>query len=161
MYSELPHGVVFEVNAEKAEALARQRPSWTVYEADATLTLAAGAGAHLACNLIDIDPYGEPWPTLEAYFSSTRPFPPQLAIAVNDGMRTKLRLGGGYEIKSLLPAVREFGNSVMYVEYIRVARWNLTRLAAEAGYGLTDWTGYYCGRNGAMTHYAAVLERAA
>jgi hypothetical protein len=159
VYSELGQGVVFEEKTAKAEALAQQRPTWAVYEADCIKSLAAGAGSHLPCNLIDVNPYGDPWTTIEAFLTSERPFPARLAFAVNDGLRMKCKLTGGWDTDSLRPAVREFGNATMYPQYVGVARWNLERLAGARGYTLTDWTGYYCGHGDCMTHYAAVFDR--
>jgi hypothetical protein len=161
VYSEILQGIAFEEKAAKAERLAVQRPTWAVYESDCVKSLAAGAGAHLAVNFVDLDPYGEPWKVLAAFFGSERPWPQRLGVVVNDGVRMKLKLTGGWDVESLRPAVQKFGNSAMYPEYLGVARWNLERLAAPLGYELTDWTGYYCGHGDCMTHYAAVLERAA
>jgi hypothetical protein len=158
MYSEIPQGVVFEEKPAKAEKLANQRPTWAVYESDCVRSLRAGIGAHLNINFIDLDPYGEPWPALEAIFASERPWPARLGIVVNDGLRMKCKLTGGWDCESLRPAVRQFGNSAMYPEYLKVARWNLERITATRGYRLTDWAGYYCGHHDAMTHYAAVLD---
>ena len=159
MYSEIPSGVAFDEKAAKAELLAIQRPTWSVFESDCVESLRAGVGSHLAINLIDVDPYGEPWPAIEAFFASERPWPERIGFAVNDGVRTKLKLTGGWDVESLGPAVRHFGNSVMYAEYLKVARWNLKRLAAPRGYELASWTGYYCGHGDCMTHYAAVFDR--
>jgi hypothetical protein len=161
VYAEIPQGIAFEEKAAKAERLAVQRPTWSVYESDCIKSLAAGVGAHLAVNLVDVDPYGEPWKVLQAFFGSERPRPARLGIVVNDGVRMKLKLTGGWDVETLRPAVEHFGNSTMYPEYLTVARWNLERLAAPLRYELTDWTGYYCGHGDCMTHYAAVLERAA
>jgi hypothetical protein len=158
MYSEIPQGIVFEEKPAKAERLAIQRPTWAVYEADCVRSLRAGIGAHLNINYIDLDPYGEPWACLEAIFASERPWPTRLGIVVNDGLRMKCKLTGGWDCESLRPAVRQFGNAAMYPEYLMVARWNLERIAASRGYQLTDWAGYYCGHSNCMTHYAAVLD---
>lgn len=159
MYSQIPQGVVFELDAAKAEVLAAQRPSWSVYEANCITALRAGAGGHLECNVVDLDPYGEPWPIVEALFASERPWPARLAIAVNDGGRVKVQLTGAWEVKSLRPALEHFGIGFMYPQYLAVCRWNLERLARPKGYTMTDWTGYYCGKAGCMTHYGAILER--
>jgi len=158
VYSEIPCGVVFEENPAKAERLAIQRPTWAVYEADCVRSLRAGIGAHLNINFIDLDPYGEPWDCLEAIFASERPWPARLAIVVNDGLRKKCQLTGGWDVESLRPAVRQFGNATIYAEYLMVAQWNLERIVAPRGYRLSDWAGYYCGMHDNMTHYAAVFD---
>lgn len=121
--------------------------------------LSEGAAAHLAVQLLDVDPYGEPWPTIEAFMTSDRPREPVMGIAVNDGLRQKLRLQGGWSVKSMRTAVEKFGNAALFDRYLDVAKWKLEQLGALQDYKLTHWTGYYCGFNNDMTHYAAVLER--
>src|SRR5271168_856895 len=93
VYAEIPRGVVFETDTEKATFLALQRPTWRVYESSSQLALKAGVGSDIAVNFVDIDPYGEPWSVIEAFFGSERQFPKRLAFAVNDGLRQKLNLG--------------------------------------------------------------------
>lgn len=157
-YGFVTSGVVFEQNSVKAEALSRQRPTWSVYEADCEKALAAGFGAHLPVNFLDLDPYGQPWPALDAFLRSERERPSRLVIAVNDGLRQKLQLNGGWDVASMRPMVEKYGNR-LYAIYLDVAKDLMQQKAAEAGYRLCRWTGYYCGANHAMTHYAAVLER--
>jgi len=159
VYSEIAQGVAFDEKPAKAELLAIQRPTWSVFESNCITSLAAGAGDHLALNLVDVDPYGEPWPVIEAFLSSERPWPERIGFAINDGVRMKLKITGGWDVESLGPAVRQFGNSAMYGDYLAVARWNLKRLAAVRKYELAHWTGYYCGHGDCMTHYAAVFDR--
>lgn len=151
--------MAFEPKPEKADRLVAQRPSWSIYESECERALAAGAGAHLAVNFVDLDPYGECWPALAAFFGSVRPFPDPLGIAVNDGMRQRLKMGGGWSCDSMHPAVRQFGNSYIYPHYLQVCRWNLSRLAEPRGYAIAEWSGYYCGHAECMTHFAALLTR--
>ena len=89
-YSHLDRGIVFEKNEAKAGLLGRQRPTWAVYEADSEYAISQGVGADLPVNFLDLDPYGQPWGTLEAFFSSDREFPDSIAVVVNDGLRQKL-----------------------------------------------------------------------
>jgi len=161
VYGDVAQGAVFEVDAAKAEVLCKQRPTWSVYQARSDVMLAEGAAAHLPVNLVDVDPYGEPWPCLDAFFRSERARAPRLAVAVNDGLRQKLRLQGGWSVGSMRAAVEKWGNAVLHERYLEVCRWKMEMLGALQGYTLTGWTGYYCGYNDDMTHYAAVLERAA
>ena len=158
-YFGLPEGVVFEKDAAKSAALAQQRPAWAVYECDCIAAIHAGVGAHLPVNFLDLDPYGEPWPVLDAFFGSERRFPRRLAIAVNDGLRLKLKTGTAWATHSLQEAVQRFGNAAIYPRYLDVCRWLLAKKAGQRGYSLTRWAGYYCGHAEQMTHYAAVLER--
>lgn len=158
-YPDVVSGIVFEVDQTKAEVLCRQRPSWSVYQGRVEPALAEGAGAHLAVSLLDVDPYGEPWPTIEAFFTSERPRAPVVGIAVNDGLRQKLRLQGGWAVHSMRQAVEKWGNAMLHTRYLEVCRWKVEQLAALQDYRLTHWTAYHCGALDDMTHYAAVLDR--
>lgn len=158
-YRHVSAGVVLERDPAKAAALALQRPTWSVYECVTETALADGAGGHLEVNYLDLDPYGEPWPTLDAFFGSRRPFPPKLAIVVNDGLRQKLRMNGGWTVASLQAVVQRIGNNGLYQQYLEICREMLSEKAGRAGYELRKWTGYYCGHAEQMTHYAAVFEK--
>jgi hypothetical protein len=155
-YSHIPQGVVFEQQAAKAAVLAHQRPTWTVFEGDCVGALEAGAGRHLAVNFLDVDPYGEPWPTLEAFFTSERPRPAELQVVVNDGLRQKIRIGGGWQVGSMAELVERYGNDLR-PRYLECCEELLTQLSARAGYTLALFTGYYCGEKQDMTHYWATL----
>ena len=157
-YSHVSDGIVFETDPAKADALAIQRPSWGVYQTDSEIALADGVGAHLEANVLDCDPYGEPWPVIEAFFSTSRPFARRMVLVVNDGLRHKTKLSGGWNVHSMQPAVEHFGN-VLGKKYLEVCEWMVRRISARVGYRVTKWTGYYCGKKKAMTHYAALLER--
>lgn len=158
VYSTVPQGVVFEVDPVKAESLVSQRPTWAVYQSRAEISLRDGVGGHLVINVLDVDPYGEPWPVLEAFFESERPRAEVLAIAVNDGLRQKLRLQGGWSVVSMRQAVERWGNGPLHEKYLEVCRWKLEQLAALRRYRLTRWAGYHCGAKQDMTHYAALLQ---
>lgn len=158
-YAHLPRGVAIEKNPAKVEVLARQRPGWAVYEADAVTAVRGGAGAHLPINLIDVDPYGEPWPVLDAFFRSDRPWPLLLGVVVNDGLRRHLKLKGGWQTRSMTGMVARYGSSSIYGRYLDVCRELLAQHAAQRGYALARWAGYYCGHTDQMTHYAALFRR--
>jgi len=158
-YRQVPEGVVIEKNPDKAAALALQRPTWSVYECIAETALAGGLGSHLEVNFLDVDPYGEPWPVFDAFFGSKRPFAPRLAVAVNDGLRHKLRLNGGWSVGSLRSVVDRIGNAKLFHQYKDICQDLLMERASRAGYRLEKWTAYYCGAGDDMTHFAAVLER--
>lgn len=157
-YSHIKSGVVFEKAPDKTVVLAGQRPTWAVYEGDAEKAIAAGAGAHLTVNFLDLDPYGECWPTLQAFFSSDRPRTQRLALAVNDGLRQKLRMGGAWSTESMQPVVSVFGNNLNGC-YLDVCRYLVRKHAEAAGYQLRRFAGYYCGTGSQMTHFAAILEQ--
>lgn len=158
LYRDAPPGVVFEREAMKADILARQRPTWAVYECDVVGALSDGAGSHLPVNFLDVDPYGEPWGAIGAFFDSDRPRPQRMYLAVNDGLRQKVKLGGAWQVKSLAELVAERGNAWVYRNYLEAARILLTQKAGKAGYRLTRWAGYYCGHLKQMSHYSAMLE---
>lgn len=158
-YQDVADGVVLEKDPVKAAVLGRQRPGWAVYQADCIAALAAGVGAHLPINFVDIDPYGSPWPVFDALFGSVRPWPDRLAVAVNDGLRHKLKTGSGWHVEALESVVDRYGAEVLYDDYLAICRELVEEKAAQAGYSLRRWTGYYCGHSQAMTHYAAILTR--
>ena len=150
-YRGIASGVVFETDPQKAEHLAKQRPTWSVYESDCIEALRAGVGAHLAVNFVDMDPYGEPWHVMDALFESERPWPARLALAVNDGLRMRLKIRGAWGMESM---------AKMVSHYLDICRELTTKKAGQRGYTLARWVGYYCGAAKQMTHFAAVLEHA-
>ena len=159
-YSRLPNGVVFEKDPIKADALSRQRLTWAVYECDCVGAIRAGVGAHLPVDFYDVDPYGSPWPVIDAILSVKRDWPRRIVFAVNDGLRQKVKMNGGWDVESLQDAVARYGASKMYARYLEVCREMLAEKVSQCGYTLTHWGGYYCGYADQMTHYAAVCDRA-
>jgi len=158
-YADVESGCVIETDAAKAEKLAEARPSWSVYQAKAEQALEHGAPPHLAVNFLDVDPYGEPWPVLDAFFRSERIRPDTIAIAVNDGLRQRLTVQGGWSVKSMRTALERWGNVALFERYLEICKWKLEQLGEIQRYRLTHWTGYHCGHNDYMTHYAAILDR--
>jgi hypothetical protein len=152
-------GIVFEKNPKKVSVLAKQRPNWFVYQADCLTALEAGAGSKLGINFLDIDPYGEPWPIIDTFFSCEKYVTQKLCIAVNDGLRQKLKMNGAWSVKSMAAMVKKYGNADMYKNYLHICKEMMKEKAREAGYTVTRWGGYHCGHAQQMTHYAAVLER--
>lgn len=160
-YRAAAGGVVFEKDAAKAEFLARQRPAWAVYECDSTAALAAGVGGHLPINLLDLDPYGEPWPVLDAFLAGHgERLPDVWGLAANDGLRQVAANGKAWQTHSLQEAVQVWGSSQMHARYLEVCRWMVEQKAGRLGFKLARWAGYYCGAGQGMTHYAAILVRA-
>lgn len=158
-YAGIEDGVAFEKNPAKADILARQRPSWAVYECDVVAAVGLGAGSHLPANVLDIDPYGEPWPVIDAFFTSDRPWPSPLAIVVNDGLRQKLKMGGGWTTGSMAEVVGRVGNAALYDDYLAICRTLLEEKAGSVGYRLDHWAGRYTGHAQQMTHYAGIFSR--
>lgn len=158
-WSDIRQGVVFEKNPYKSLWLARQRPTWSVYEADCVSTIANGAGRHLPVNVLDVDPYGDPWPVISAFLESDRPHPKNLVIIVTDGLRLRMKLGGAWSMSSLESVVAKFGNDI-YKNYLDCCKWLLNQKAEKAGYRLRRFGGFYCGYDKQMTNYLALLEQA-
>lgn len=158
-YSSVHDGVVFDKDERKTNTLAKKRPTWAVYEGDCVKALAGNAGNHLTVNFIDIDPYGEPWPVVDALFGSQREWPQVLGVAVNDGLRQKLKMNGGWSCNSLADVVSRYGNNSLYSNYLPICQEMLQEKAGELGYTLSRWAGYYCGYLQQMTHYAGLFIR--
>jgi hypothetical protein len=160
-YSTRKRGVVFEKDPRKADALATQRPTWSVYQCDCTPALKAGAGAHLPINFVDCDPYGSCWDVLHAFFGSNRTFPDRIAVVVNDGLRQKVQLGGAWNTGCLRGVVSKVGNAAIYKRYKELCKDLLLERVAPLGFGISHWGAYYTGHANAMTHFAAIIEKKA
>lgn len=157
-YSHIKAGVVFEKAPDKASLLSRQRQTWSVYECDSVRSIEAGAGSHLEINLLDVDPYGSPWDVIDAFLCSERPKPQVLWLVINDGLRVNIKMKTAWKITQLAQLVALYGND-LYGRYLSVCEELLKAKAAQAGYDLRRFSGYYCGFQQNMTHYAAMLER--
>jgi len=157
-YQSVERGVVFEKNPDWSGWLALQRPTWAVYEADCVRALRDGAGAHLTVNVLDLDPWGDPWPAIFAFFDSERPRAATLWVVVNDGLRQKVRMGGAWNVRTLQAMVSKYGND-LHDKYLEICREMMQQASARAGYSLASWAGYYCGHGRQMTHYLAELRR--
>jgi hypothetical protein len=158
LYRDLPPGVVLEKDDRKVGLLAKQRPAWAVYQCDSVAALSAGIGSHLPINFLDVDPYGQPWTTIEAFLKSDRPKSEALQIVVNDGQRQAVQLGQAWNCPTLQAIVSEFGNN-LYDDYLEICKILMDELATQSGYRLRGWVGYYCGHCKGMTHYWATLEQ--
>jgi hypothetical protein len=112
----------------------------------------------LTVNLLDIDPYGECWPALAAFFGSVRPFAPRMIVVVNDGLRQKLRVNGAWTTGSMRAMVERHGNDLHPI-YLNVCAELVEEHAGKAGYFLDHFSGYYCGKSLQLTHFLAVLQR--
>jgi hypothetical protein len=158
-YYDFKAGVVFENDPVKVTALARQRSTWRVFESDSEKAIAAGVAGDMPINFVDCDPYGQPWPVLEAFFASDRERANRLVIVVNDGLRQKLQTGSGWSVDSMREACEQYGTQGLFENYLAICKGKLKQIAAQAEYSLSRWTGYYCGAHNAMTHYAALFNR--
>lgn len=159
-YEHLPFGITLEKNPDKTARLGKQRPTWCVYECDCEVALREGVGSLWAVDLLDVDPYGQAFPTLEAFFSSNRPFADMMVVVVNDGLRQKLRMKGAWDVKILHSKVEKYGNDLFPV-YLDLCRELLEESVARAGYRMEHFAGYHCGPLDQMTHFLALLVRGA
>lgn len=156
-YRAVQQGTVIEKDADKASLLAVQRPGWSVYEGEAVQMLSAGAGSHLEANVLDVDPYGDPWPAIAGFLKSDRPRPERMFVVVNDGLRRKLGVGAAGAVATTRGVAGTFGGNLHPV-YLQVCRYLMEQFSAEAGYTIRSFHGYYCGAALSMTHYLAILE---
>ncbi|MEO0987504.1 MAG: hypothetical protein AAFY20_18490 [Cyanobacteria bacterium J06639_14] len=108
--------------------------------------------------MLDVDPYGSPWPTIRAWFESDRPRAETLHVVVNDGFRQKLKINGGWDSEETQRFVTEYGNHGVYDSYLEICQRMIADLSGQVGYEVRDWWGKYCGHSLGMTHYWAVLE---
>ena len=157
-YADIVKGVVFDKDAEKAERLAMQRPTWAVYEADCEAALSHGAGGHLTITALDVDAYGDSLTPIKDFMESERPRADRLWIVGNDGMRQNARLGDAWSVDILKPAVAHFGNQIDKI-YLDVCRWLVEMYAAKAMYKVEHFAGYHCGDKSQITHYMIELSR--
>lgn len=158
-YSDVQTGLVVEKDQDKADVLARQRPSWIVLEGDAVKILSSIVANNMPFNFIDIDPYGQPWPVVDAIFGKGRAFSDRLVVVVQDGLRLKLKTGGAWAVKSMSNVVAKRGNDFILKNYLDIAKDLLCEKMDQDGFIIKKWAGYYTGSSNSMTHYAAVFER--
>lgn len=158
-YSDVQNGIVLEKDPRKSAVLAKQRPSWMVYECDTLSAVRGGVGNLLPVNFIDVDPYGDPWNIIGAFFETLKNPQEKMVIAVNDGLRQKLKRNGGWSVESMQHVVQRYGNSELYRNYDKICLELMKEKAAKAGYSVDRWWVYYCGYAKQMTHYAAILKR--
>lgn len=158
-------GVVVERDPAKVDRLVAVRPHWAVYQGDSPALLARGLGGHLACDLWDIDPYGESLTALTALLASAgqglRPAPAAVWIAANDGARQALRRRAAavWEADYLPRQIVDRYGTSLEMNYLEVVREILTAVAGANGYAVADYDGYYCGHVLQNTHYRARLHR--
>src|SRR3989304_1028246 len=77
-------------------------------------------------------------------------------VVVNDGLRMSARLRTAWHTGSLAPIVGKYGNDLGPV-YLDVCGELMRGKGEKAGYRLEEFSCYYCGHLGNMTHYLARL----
>lgn len=159
-FRQVQHGIVIEKDPKKTGYLARQRPTWSVYECDGVYALRVGAGSHLPVNYFDIDPYGDPWDFIEALFGGWgNNLPVKWGLVVQDGLRQYLNYGGGWKSKSMEDFIGIYGNQGVREHYKEICLEKLTKMVEAVGHEIVKWTSYYCGHLNFQTHYAAVITK--
>lgn len=158
-YSGIDVGIVLEKDPRKASALARQRPSWMVYECDSLIAIQGGVANLIPINFLDVDPYGDPWNILDGFFDTIESKPDKMAVAVNDGLRQKLKRNGGWSVGSMQDMVQKYGNAELYRNYDKICMELMNEKAAKAGMTIDRWWCYFCGYANQMTHYGVILKR--
>ncbi len=159
VYRDVRHGVVLEKVSAKAATLALLRPTWSVYEGDTLRMLRAGAGRHLPINFLDLDPYGEPFTTLEAFFSAERQIADRIVIVAHDGMHRLVKMGRAWSVQILEPVVAEFGNSFVKEHYGEASILLVARMLEQYGYSVSDWRWASGGDRKKNAHFLAVVDR--
>jgi len=157
LYSHVEQGVAFEKDENKCAVLAIQRPTWAVYNNDSKVMLEAGVGFHVPVNFFDLDPYGDPWPHIDAVLMNSDKIPDFFGMAVNDGLRRFVMLGGGWK-SSVSSYLVRYGSQAAK-KYPEICREIMIDKLAEAGFDLSRWAVHSSGHGGQMTNYVAVAER--
>jgi hypothetical protein len=152
-------GVAMDSSEEKCAYLANQRPTWPVYECDAPAAIAAGIASNIPFSIVDIDPYGDPWPCISAFLDSDRQRSETFVLAVNDGLRQSIKMGIAWRVRSMHDAVMEFGTD-LNDRYLEICRWMIEKKSHATGYSLVGFEGFYGGHAKQMSHYYALIKQA-
>jgi len=152
-------GAVIEQEADKVEHLARQRPSWSVYEGDSLKALRAGLFRSRAFDIVDIDPFGSSLDYMAEMFAPERARPAAWWMVVNCGLRHTLELKQAWRVNALQDLAKRHGATADYFHrYLDAVQVLMREHAAKVGQRVAWFDGYYCGHAHQMTHYAARIE---
>ena len=108
VFQDLP-GLMIEKTPETIDKLYKNHSNKAVYEGD-SLAYLEGLKTH-SFSVIDIDPFGDPFPHLSALIALT-PQVSKIAVVITDGLIQFAKLGQASKTKSLEPAVKLFGANV-------------------------------------------------
>lgn len=158
-YYDIPFGIVLEKNGQKTAALGLKRPTWAVYETDTVTALTAGVGSQWEVNWLDVDPYGDPHPTIQAFFKSDRPRAKTLVIVVHDALKNVAMMGKAWKVETLAPLVEKYGNKEVAERYLDMCRELITTAAEPHGYEIDRWWGVETGHHKKQALYTARLRR--
>lgn len=152
-YHEIDRGIVCEINEKRAYVLARQRPAWLVCCNDARDICATGMLGKMQVDLVDIDPYGDPWPYTMAAMAALNGM--SYWVVVQDGLPAKLKVSVR-DVKSVRPALGKFGSDI-HSQYDQVARFLVEREAERLGCSLGQWV-WPAIRVNRRAHYAFEIK---
>lgn len=146
-------GAVIEKDAERARHLAEQRQKWVVVRGDCEIVLQAGFCDWLAFDILDCDPYGEPWKAIRAFFGN-RVYADAMFVVATDGLVYDLQRGA----RSLMmrPFIEKYGREFVKVNYGMVAEELLTNIIKPRGFEVRDFKFHKQNR---LAHWTAKLER--
>lgn len=82
-------GAALDRDAVRARAAALVRPTWAVYAVDAEAALWHGLLAGWVFDVVDVDPYGSPWPIVRAFLARPRRRAPLTHLVVTDGYASR------------------------------------------------------------------------
>ncbi len=147
-------GAAMDHNRTKAEAAARERPDWAVYCGDVERALAAGWMGHVAFEVVDFDPYGEPWKFLRALLMSEREWAPVTRVVLTDGYIRPQALVMAMPCKALFPNFTERMCGMTTEDYVATARIRIAEWGEAAGLRLGSMDTYEPtrGRSGVAQH---------
>lgn len=150
-------GVVIEKDPVKVAHLCHQRPTWAVYQGNSEAVLRAGLAKSIAFDVIDLDPYGQPFTILDALTMPGRTFPNEWHLVVNDGGRNLMKRGLSWKLPMFRSAEKRFGQSGMHKHYLDAALMLVQEFGEKIGYDVTHWHGKNISAD--ISHYWAVLKR--
>lgn len=116
-------GVAIEKDTQKAERIARQRPTWRVYRGESISCIEAGIAADMAIDVLDVDAWGDPWGAVSAFFARPRAFRQSMAVVITDGLAQKARRDP-FSSGRLRPWLSKLGRDV-YLRYAVIQRGEL------------------------------------
>jgi hypothetical protein len=124
-------GAVCEKDRAKAERLAAKFRNLTVVYGDSLAYLKVPDFGFVA-SLVDIDPYGDPWPHVRACMSC-KALPGRFVLAVTDGLVQSCRLSTTLKASSLRPVAAAFGAHDLFRRYGDVVRFLLGHWGQQFG----------------------------
>lgn len=150
-------GIGIELNQRKAAARARILPAWWSIVGDSASVLRSGALRWFAPAIIDVDPYGDPWPALEAAAAGVS-VPPAVVLAVTDGLPRALQIRD-YRVPSLRADIAAHGLDYVREYYEEICRRRIQRLFPA--YTIDRWVYAESGKGRGLALYAARITQPA